>query len=387
MADFQGTVDQIVAGSSFESVGNIMVPTRIDTAMATAFYDLVDADGVVYTNGASTSITRMGTSDPNRDRIEVRAFINVPSNIPAAPRGSKFSINWLLDAPEFTSTTSELITIIPLVSDDVGAQDAIELYGGDLDLTAVLGSNAPALLSIYNDNTLIYQLPVTSTSSSHVGYNFKMSVNTIAAAMRPSLEPYMVMWSQGNVKESSRAFILTPSLIDALKEFNTFMNRLKRECRLEELTFRPTDMMAMMKAGGDRFNGTGLYTDFNFTNAKGAIRYWWLVCSQIVALRTRFLEEAESSFDFSGQAVTLNVDITGYLDSLASNLESQLEAQLIPLKRQFHKRGILAGDGSTVSFVARTRGAAGISASPVSGANAASLGVASGRGVVAIRRP
>lgn len=382
---FSGVPDSVVAGQALTVVGELLVPVATSTSSLIAYYRLVDGDGRVYASGVSPAITRTSTSDNQQDKLSFTATLTIPELIPASERGTRYQIQWSVVAPGFSGSCAESISVLPIIADTIGAQDSVEVRGDPIVLRAVLPANGGASVKVYYQNELLWTDSASLIGDSHSGYNFETA--PVGVELLPYLEPYTVLWSQGGAHtEVSRLFVVTPALLDCLKEFNTFMNRLKRECRLEELTFPTTDLLAMLKAGGDKFNATGLYTDFNFTNAQGAIRYWWVVCAQIIALRTRFLEEAEASFDFSGQSVNLTVDITGHLDSLASNLESQLESQLVPLKRQLHKRGILAGDGSGVGFVARTRGAVGISVSPVSGRTSGTYGIGGGRGVVGIRR-
>jgi hypothetical protein len=379
----QGLAGSYVVGSTHEIYGYVSIPASIDDSDATARWELIDDAGVVYTLGFASNMLREHTEDPQYDLVTCSSIITIPI-VPASDYGSKYKIRWTYQADQFIGTSSDLLTIIPAVSSDIGALDSVELYGESVTLMAVLPDSTPVSLSIFMENLPVFQVPSLSpVSSSPAGFDFKLDIPTIGSDLRPSLRPYSIIWSQGSAREISRLFILNPSLLDCLKEMNTFFNRLKRECRLEELSVKPTDMLAMLKSGADMFNGYGLYTDFDFTNAQGAIRHWWLVCSRIATLRTMYLEEALSTFDFSGQAISLSVDITSHLESLASVLESQLESQLVPLKKQLHKRGILSGDGAAVSYVAKTRGAIGLTLSPVSRLGST---VGNARGILFVRR-
>lgn len=383
---FEGSVDQIVAGSSLEATADFFVPADLDTTSASISYSLMDAEGAVYVSGPADTVVRTDVGSAY-DRVRVTAEFTVPSNVPAVTRGGKFKLLWALQAAGFFSSASELITIIPTIRGDIGVEDAVEIQGQNVTLRAVLPDPDDAQIDIYQANTLRYHsVPFSNVGSSYSGYDFAHDVTPEAFGIVGALSPYTVVWSQGSDKEIGRLFYVTPSIVSALKELNSFLQRLKREVRLEELTFSSTDLLNIMKAAGDKFNGMGLYTSFTFTDAQGAILYWWLMCAQVVALRTRFLEEAEASFNFSGQAVQLEVDITSYIDQLASNLENQIETGLIPFKRQLHKRGILSGPGNAVHYVARTRGASGITTSPVAGAGTGNAGVAAGKGVIAVRR-
>jgi hypothetical protein len=94
-------------------------------------------------------------------------------------------------------------------------------------------------------------------------------------------------------------------------------------------------------------------------NAKGGIREYWLRFAEVMALRSQFLAEGEKVFNFSGQAISLEVDRTQYYQTLADNIQSYLDAEGKQVKQNLIKKGITAGDGDVSDLSAMRRGANG----------------------------
>ena len=102
------------------------------------------------------------------------------------------------------------------------------------------------------------------------------------------------------------------------------------------------------------------------TNAKGGIREYWLMWTELMAIRAQYLAEGEKAFDYSGAAISLNVDRTGYLDSAASAIQSELDNEFKPFKQNLVNKGQTGGDGSgdLNALGAGAMGAVGVSLTP-----------------------
>ena len=367
VSGFENMLTEVVAGSTINSVVYFLLPVDIDTTGATAAYALVDAESTVWTLGLA-DILEVEPISLTENKIKASSIVCIPETIAVDLKGTKYQIRWLMLLEDGSRhSSSEFITILPKISGEAGVLDAVDLQTATVTLQAVLPTTGSANLEIFCNNTPVYsQANIVSTSSSHAGYDFEH--NLALSTFPAQLAPYTLVWSYGTplTREIGRLYVITPSIMGALRDLSTYLNRLNRKARLDELTFTTPDLLTFLSAGADMFNATDHYTTFNFTNAQQAFKQYWLVCSQIIALRTRYLEEGESSFDFSGQAVTLTVDITSYIESQISSLEAWRDANLPGFKRQLHKRGILDGDASSLSYVARTRGVAGLTDNPLS---------------------
>lgn len=186
----------------------------------------------------------------------------------------------------------------------------------------------------------------------------------IPKSIEPSLDPLYLMSMDGATYTDKRVFFVTPSIMSAVKDMRSYLDRLNRQLRLDSLEHTDADYLLWLKAGMDRLNLL-LTTTFTMTLATGAIRDLWLVASQIQCLRTRYLEEGLTSFNYSGSAVQLDVDVTQYLDTLISQLETRLDNDATKLRLTLHNRGLTSGSGKYVQQSAFA-GALGVSRGPAS---------------------
>jgi hypothetical protein len=187
--------------------------------------------------------------------------------------------------------------------------------------------------------------------------------NILTFNANPSIRPLMIYLESDKGFETRNLYYITPSILSCVNELRTFFDRLNLEARITKY-LSDIDYLDFLKSGEDRFNLIPQHTAFSLTNAKGSIRELWLMCSKLHGLRVRYLEEGFTSFNYSGSSVTLDVDVTQYLDSTASALESRIESEGVPLKKSLAAMGILSGDGS-VSRSTRVPGAMGTTMSPV----------------------
>ena len=235
---------------------------------------------------------------------------------------------------------------------------------GGIELTAhqELGDNARWRL-FYGNNLL-----ANGTASP----GDLLSVNLVEHGMSIGLTAGMLLVEGSEGFTQHNVWLVTPSILRALRDLRVYLDRLNRDVRLDGLKFGDADYMHWLEMGRDKFNAL-VFTDFTMTDATGPIRSLWLVCSQHEALRTRYLEEGLTSFSYNGAAVTLDVDTASVLDSHAGNLESHIQDQATRLKTNLGQKGLVAGPGSWAVDAADTI-VTGKSISPVTGHGGRLLG-------------
>ena len=192
------------------------------------------------------------------------------------------------------------------------------------------------------------------------------ALNIDLSDVSESLDPSTLLLEHGNDYADLRVFRVNPSILSALRDLRDFTDRLNREIRMDSLEFSDGDYLNWMRHGRDRFNSIPIPTDIDMTEAEGPIRSMWLACSQLDALRTRYLEEGLTQYDYSGAGSTLTVDVTQFLESQAANLETRINDEGLRLKNDMHNRALVHGPGKWHAGRAVT-GATGLSWSPVTG--------------------
>lgn len=220
------------------------------------------------------------------------------------------------------------------------------------------------IYELYKDNVLVDSQTLPADDNGAVSHVVQTS------GLDPDLTPYMATFREDGTAnyQTRRIFVMTPVVMRAMEEIRTYLDRLNKQMRIDSLKFTDSDYVAWLQSGRDRFNSFGKVSYITMLNAQGAIYHLWLVCSQITALRVKYLEEGLTSFNYSGSAVQLDVDVTQYIEGLLSRLEEELESNLRPLKEQMYKNSSNIGDGSQQIKGGYARGATGLSISPVTGA-------------------
>jgi hypothetical protein len=110
--------------------------------------------------------------------------------------------------------------------------------------------------------------------------------------------------------------------------------------------YRDSDLLFHLGEGLDMLNMLAIPTNWTYTQFSGfnAFPMFGLMeCALLSLLRAQYLAEGDSSFDFSGQPVSLTIDRTGFIESEIGRLENSIETRVIPWKKQAVKRGSTVG--------------------------------------------
>lgn len=374
----QTMVDKIVAGESAVGTALFSLPTSFNISGGFITWELLDTDGIVYSSGNAFELIATNTS--NALRVEGRAIITVPSEVPVNLLDQRFQIRWTLSLPDKDPVyTHENISVLARVSTPMGVEDTVEMSGDIASLSIVLPSYFDRVgVELYQQSGSTLVLSYTEASDRHrvpEGYHCTVRVDT--SNIPVALESYIVIWKYWNAnnpnqtyRESGRLFILNASLLSATTDLKSLINRSKATIAHEQdILFTIPSLLVFLRQGRDAFNGAyGVLTNFNMTDATSSIRQYWLYFAAIDALRSQFLAEGEKAFNYSGQAIQLDVDRTGYYESAASAIQSRMDNECKPFKQNLIKKGIVSGTGNLDSIALRhgAIGSIGISVSPAS---------------------
>ena len=166
----------------------------------------------------------------------------------------------------------------------------------------------------------------------------------------------------------AQALLDNPQMMQAMKDMTVYIRHIMNDTRVDDLAVNEADIAEFLRGGRDDWNARFKITNMSMIRAEAGIRMTWLQCSQIQMLRALYLAEGMRSFNFSGQQVTFDVDVTQYISTVISELESSLENTLRPLKEENARRGIHSGDGR-VNWGGKVHAGVGIQTGPASGLN------------------
>lgn len=336
-------------------------------------WDLLDANNDVLASGNAFDciIKNNGLSNT----LIARCVITCPSTVEPTLITSKYQIRYTLHVDDKEFYQFENLTVDSNVTIPIGTPDVVELHGSRAHLSLVTTQPYQYVkCAVYQDNTELCSIQIKNGVKVASGWLYSADVDTTNMAV--SLENYTVVFSYGNngineYQESSKLWVINASIQTACGDILARVNKARTTLYgSPDLLYPIPTILLWMRRGMDRFNGSyGIFTTFTMTNAKGGVREYWLMWTELMAIRAQYLAEGEKAFDYSGAAISLNVDRTGYLESAASAIQSELDNEFKPFKQNLVNKGQTGGDGSSdVSQLAPgALGSVGIAITPTNG--------------------
>lgn len=371
---FVNGFEKVIAGTNATTTAQFILEPGTSVNNLSATYQLLNAEGDVFSSGVGSEVTV--NIMPDATVVQSTIIVPVPSAIPVNELGSTYQVRIILlrEGKRVTSLYSNL-EIISDTSRDLGAADSVVLINTQV-ITEIVVDVEPTDIQplLYFGNDLVpleSPLPVSGPVPIAEGFLFSTDFIAVTGITPASLVPYNVVWqykvNKRNYTEASAIYIVTPSILQAVKDLMAKINKARTSLGLKP-TFSTLDALVHLRRGADDFNGFSDTTTFTMTNATGPVRSYWLAFSEVSALRSQYMFEGESAFDYSGQAIQLTVQREQYYETLASQLENQYFEPAKQFKAILSKRGNTGGDGN-VNPNKLNKGAigtVGITLSPVS---------------------
>ena len=340
-------------------------------------WELLNRDSEVLSSGNAFSC--VAENNDFDTLIKAQCVIVCPSYLQPTRQDQRYQIRYTLNLDGNQYFQYETLTVETNVTVPLGAPDIVELKGKRTTVSIVLPKLfAHCKVGIFADNNQItpdkfLQNPMRVST----GWLYSAALNT--SDFPVSVDSYDVVfefWNNENeiLSESCKLWIINPSIRSAADDVMAKIQKAMASLYgAPDLVFTMSTVLTWMRRGRDLFNGwQGIFTNFTMTNAKGIIREYWLLCSELGALEAQYLAEGEKAFDFSGAAISLNVDRTGFLDSMINAIRSNLDQNLKPIKQNMTQKGYTSGDGSGtdgqggIQSSIASLGALGISITPAS---------------------
>ncbi len=156
---------------------------------------------------------------------------------------------------------------------------------------------------------------------------------------------YMAVWV---MKDSGNTCVFTQvircaSLWDMQKisDLRMYLDKVAKAVDIYQ-GYRDSELYFYLQQGAEYINGLKIPTDWTLQSyqtmyqLKGC-QYWLLEAAKWAALRAQYLAEGDSSFDFSGQPVSLSSDRSQFIESELGRIKDGLDNQLVAVKNQILK--------------------------------------------------
>lgn len=346
---YQDLVGDIAAGKTALATAIFNFAPDFDAAGGYVVWDVLDSQGVIYASGNAYEYRIVSNGIANT--VTARCVISIPSSIPPT-LNDPYQLRYTLRVGNGIAYTSENIRVHGLVDMQVGTQDAIELSGDKATLSLVTEKMyAGYEIELYAQNTKLASMPIVNPERVSAGYFVAGTLDT--STLPVSLLPYSVVWKFYNstsqtFRETAALWVVNPSIIQAVEDVKSKINKARQTLYgTEDSQFSSVEVLKWLRRGMDLFNNSyGVFTAFTMTNAMGGVREFWLLCSEKAALEAQYGLEAEKAFNFSGAAISLDVDRTSFIDTMIGKIQSQLDQELKALKQNLLIKGHKSGDGS-----------------------------------------
>jgi hypothetical protein len=373
---FQSLLDTLDVGGAAIGKGFFMLPPGTDVTSGYVTWTLLDKQGTVYAVGNAYDFTPNITS--SFVSVEAHAVVNVPSDITPSSNTDAYQLRWELNLNGTVNQYAfETIRIADTFTTPHGAQDTVEMAGDLAYLDIVLDrawDNVSTDIYFSVGNALIAKdVPIAKNTRVSSGWYYQAAFDT--NQVRASLDPYIISWKYGNAvgptyRDTGQMFVVNASILRAVKLVESMVAKARTTLLgFQDELFSVPVIVSMLARGRDSFNAAGgYYSTFNMTNADGQIRELWIKYTEVLLLQAQYLLEGEKAYNFSGQAITLDVDRTAYYQSLANDLKTAADNDAKVVKQNLLIKGLTGGDGS-LNGAGRpgSTGPIGISLSPATG--------------------
>lgn len=374
---FMDLVGTMRAGESTVSAVVFNVPQQMDISAGEVTWELLNNESEVISKGNAFTYD-VDTTGLN-NTVTAQCLIVCPSYVPPTTFDKRYQIRYTLNLDTCQYYQWETLRVESNVTIPLGSPDLVEMSGRKTTLSLVLPTFYQNVeVCIHSNNSpIVSTKKVNNPQKVASGWLYEACLNS--SALPVSVDSYDVVWSFYNndcevFSESSKLWIINPSIRSVADDVLAKIQKARASLYgSPDLVFTMPTVLTWLRRGKDLFNGwQGVFTNFTMTNAKGIIREYWLLCSELGALEAQYMTEGEKAFNFSGAAIQLDVDRTGYLDSMIGAIRSYLDSNLKPIKQNMTQKGYTDGDGSGtdgnggIQASSRALGTVGISITPAS---------------------
>lgn len=384
---FMDLIGSIQAGNSAVSSVTFTLPTDIDLQNGYVLWDLIDGESNILASGNAFeySIGSNGISNT----ASAKCLINVPSTLAPTLQNTRYQLRYCLRIKNQEFYQFETLRVDGNYTVPIGITDTVELQGTKANMQIVVPQAVDhVIMELYNENKLLASQDL-SKYGERVSSGWKYAGIIDTTNMPVSLINYDVVFKYWNssfsanvYQENAKLWIVNPSILSASRDVLEKINKARMTLYgAPDLIYTMPCIMTWLRRGADRFNAAyGIFTDFTFTNARGGVREYWLMWTELMAVESQYLAEGEKAFDFQGAAISLNVDRTQYLESIRGNLQNALDNEFKPFKQNLLIKGNTGGDGSVGLGIGGTGTPSGATAVGSAGAIGITITPATGWG-------
>jgi hypothetical protein len=327
-------------------------------------------DGVVITPVNPSLYPNYIVRDPDGDMLTAgvgslddtdnlyHALFTVPSEALLSKDDSKYVIEW-----EMVSLTGkeykvvEHFDVASVSYDDSREQQRITLSVTPLMLTLPVVDTADSIeVRLYDP----LQTQIWSGVPLKKGIYDKYSVYSIvipAGTMKQNNE-YIAVWEYSSGSQPPATFVQKIYCVDLFtlsqtSDLRMYLDKVSKDIDLYT-GYRESDLYFYMVNGLRHINMITPITTWTSVSFKGDLSmalFAWHQGAAYCALRSQYLAEGDSAFDYSGSPVSLSVDRTQYIESELGRIQEWLNGEFKEFKKHWKNRNYGFVLGTTMPTV------------------------------------
>ena len=310
-----------------------------------------------------------GVGSLNQTDNLYHATFTLPSDAPISGSDEKYIIEWELEGKNGkTYKNTEYFDVVhPSVNAvSLKEQQKLALPFTELTLSLPLPEKPDNIsFELYNmeNSVMVHQNSLASQQGTFNGY-FIYTV-TIPANVMQENKIYNGVW-KFNLGGEVQNFLQNIQCADLyamskISDMRMYLDKVAKEIDLY-VGYRDSDLYFHLMNGIDIVNIVTPITEWTLETFKGGMGlpdFILMGGGCYSALRAQYLAEGDSSFDYSGQPVTLSVDRTQFIESELGRWEQWLKEDLKEYKKQLKNRSHGFHLGLTYPNVSGWSGVAG----------------------------
>lgn len=285
------------------------------------------------------------------------AFITIPASAPASPDGTRYSITWVGKSVAGIQKETERFTVVG--TSNFGS-DLVELDQLILEKSVLQDTLYVDSLSTVNEYTMrlltlegetLYEFTNNAPTPASTQGDLKAYSHRSAApvlGMEANIQGFrslVIEWSfsldgVSGYKEYHFLYVANPKMLAQIREVRLLIDKGRRNHPNPALNYTDLDIAGYLGQGAQYLNSIKpVLTNWSPNTVPNEFSLSLVYAAAYTALTAQYLAEGSAAFDFSGQAVSLSVDRTQFIEATLQRFKDYLDSQVPTLKRMWVRSG------------------------------------------------
>jgi len=329
---------------------------------ATPFAGVAPPTWVVRDPDDNLVVQGSGSQD-SQNPARWTASITIPSTAPATTTGRRYTIFWSIkNAKNVTLQHRDYFGVRAAVDFDVIDLDRLTIEKTNLiDSIAIDSALSITRLQIRlltESGSVVFDsgvltggsIPTPTIAQEFKVYTYQSSsvIETMTADLA-GFKPYIIEWAYtaGGVVDRDYHFmyVVTPRVLVLSNSLRRFIDKARSKHPNPSLQYTEVDLIEYLNQGVSLINlSKPTLTDWSINACPPVLHMGLIQAGAYCALSAQYIAEGQAAFSFNGQAISLEVDRTQFIDGALGRIMQFIETQIPTAKRMWLRSGGKTGN-------------------------------------------